>query len=155
MHSFEETLRAVCRDIKPKRILEWGPGKSTAVMRQECPEAQIISTEHNPSYAQIARESFNADQVFLYDAFCPKSRYAAWTVRCLEDGWLADLAFIDGRRRVECALTARMFLRPGGAIVVHDCHRWHYKTVLEYWLGGPSEKYATDSMTKVWIVPNN
>ena len=154
MHSFEPILRAVMADIRPMRILEWGPGRSTAIMRELAPTATIISTEHQEQYARIAREGGFADQVFIYDAFCPKSRYAAWTVGALDrdGGYACDLAFIDGRRRVECALTARMFMRPGGAIVVHDAHRWHYAEVLEYWLGGPSQKYAGDSMTKVWIV---
>jgi predicted O-methyltransferase YrrM len=63
MHSFVECLRSVCRDIKPRRIIEWGPGKSTAVLREECGEdAIIISVEHNPKYAKIARETNNADQ---------------------------------------------------------------------------------------------
>lgn len=55
MHSFENTLRRVCRDIKPKRILEWGPGRSTVVMHEECPDAQIITTEHNEAYFKVAR----------------------------------------------------------------------------------------------------
>ena len=151
MHSFEPTLRAVMDDIKPMKILEWGPGRSTAIMRELAPTATIISTEHQEQYARIAREAGFADQVFIYDAFCPKSRYAAWTALCLDDGYTCDLAFVDGRRRVECCLTAWTFLRPGGALVLHDAHRWHYAKVLEYWLGLADTRFADDRDTKVWF----
>ena len=153
MHSFENTLRAVCRDIRPKRIIEWGPGKSTAVMREECgPDAIIMSVEHHPVYARIARETNHADHVFEFDAACQKSRYAVWPLESFDPAQKIDLAFVDGRRRVECALVAAMIVRSGGAIVLHDAHRWHYREVLEHWLGKPSEKYAEDSMTKVWVI---
>ena len=153
MHSFENTLRAVCRDIKPKRILEWGPGRSTVVMHQECPDAQIVTTEHNPEYFKIATENYGSfAAVFRYRADGQKCEYAVWPIWGMEDGYKADLAFIDGRRRVECAMVAGMMVRSGGVIVVHDAHRWHYREVLEHWLGKPEEKYLADSMTRVWII---
>lgn len=152
MHSFENTLRAVCRDVQPKKIVEWGPGKSTAVMREECKDAIIISVEHHPVYARIAREANHADHVFEFNAAQPKSKYAVWPLECFDDYQRIDLAFVDGRRRVECALVAAMIVRSGGAIVLHDAHRWHYAEVLRRWLGAPSEKYAEDSMTSVWVM---
>ena len=152
MHSFENTLRAVCRDVKPMKIMEWGPGKSTAVMREECKDAIIISVEHDPRYARLARETGQADHVFEFAAAQPKSKYAVWPLECFDDYQRIDLAFVDGRRRVECALVAAMIVRSGGAIVLHDAHRWHYAEVLRHWLGAPSEKYAEDSMTSVWVM---
>lgn len=155
MHSFVETLRAVCRTIKPKRIIEWGPGRSTQVMREECGnDAIIISTEHEQKYAKIAREAGFASHVFEFDAACKKSRYAAWVLDSFDAdvGRQFDLAFVDGRRRVECALVAWMCLRQGGILVLHDSHRWQYACVLRNYLGEPEGgDMAGDSMTSVWV----
>ena len=93
MHSFESTLRAVCRDVQPKKIVEWGPGKSTAVMREECKDAIIISVEHDPRYARLARETGQADHVFEFAAAQPKSKYAVWPLECFDDYQRIDLAF--------------------------------------------------------------
>ena len=153
MHSFEQTLRAVCRDIKPKRIVEWGPGRSTAILREECgPDAIIMSVEHHPVYARIAREANHADHVFEFSAVGPKSRYAVWPLEAFDGETSFDLAFIDGRRRVECAMVAWMMLSKRGALVLHDAHRWHYDRVLRHWLGEPEEAYRQDSMTSVWVM---
>ena len=146
MHSFVECLRSVCRDIKPRRIIEWGPGKSTAVLREECGEdAIIISVEHNPKYAKMARETNHANHVFEFDAACYKSRYAVWPLASFDKEQRFDLAFVDGRRRVECALVAWMILREGGALVMHDAHRWHYSLVMRHYLGEPEGGASVDA----------
>ena len=157
MHSFVECLRSVCRDVKPRRIIEWGPGKSTAVLREECgDDAIIISVEHNPQYAKIARETNHANHVFEFDAACYKSRYAVWPLHSFDKDQRFDLAFVDGRRRVECALVAWMLLRKGGALVMHDAHRWHYSLVMRHYLGEPEGgAYAVDRDTSVWVKGKN
>lgn len=151
MHSFEKVLRHACRSVKPKTILEWGPGRSTGIMLEECPDAILFSTEHNQSFGKIAREMYPKAQVFVLDATCPKSKYAAWTHECFDSDFRADLVFVDGRRRVECCMTAWMLLRVGGVLVLHDAHRWQYRRILEYWLGAPAKgEYASDSDTCAW-----
>lgn len=55
MHGFEQTLRSVCRHVRPRRIIEWGPGLSTALMHEECPEAVIDTIEFCPKYYAIAQ----------------------------------------------------------------------------------------------------
>jgi hypothetical protein len=115
-----------------------------------------MSVEHNPKYAKIAREAHHSSHVFEFDAACNKSRYAVWPLHCLDKEQKIDLAFIDGRRRVECALVAWMLLREGGALVLHDAHRWHYAHVLRCYLGEPEGgAYAVDNDTCVWVKGKN
>ena len=37
-----------------------------------------------------------------------------------------DMIFIDGRRRVECAIVAKQVISPGGVIMLHDKNRENY-----------------------------
>jgi hypothetical protein len=59
------------------------------------------------------------------------SDYATMAIR-----WAAgadgkfDLAFVDGRRRVECVLAARLAVRAGGVIILHDWKRWNYQVLI-------------------------
>src|SRR5690606_14699995 len=38
-----------------------------------------------------------------------------------------DVAYIDGRRRSECALVASQILREGGIVILHDWRRSRYE----------------------------
>jgi predicted O-methyltransferase YrrM len=148
MHSFESTLRRACAAIRPKRIIEWGPGRSTEIMHQECPAAAITSIEHHPAYfaAAAAAHGKYAGIVRLSDRG-PKSIYAVWPLKM---GGEYDLAFVDGRRRVECAMVAALCVQPGGLILIHDYHRWHYSRVVERFLR-PVDGFSLDSMTGVFM----
>lgn len=132
MHSFRQMLLKWLEQVKPTRIVEWGPGLSTRLMLEQCPTARIMSIEHNPPWfikAQ-AMKTPNLDLV-LQDATARGSAYATHAYTFGEE---IDFAFVDGRRRVECALVALSMLREGGVVMLHDwCRKTEYRLVLEYY----------------------
>jgi predicted O-methyltransferase YrrM len=123
--SYMYILRDVLREHEPDRILEWGPGYSTGVMHTYRPNAKIITTEHQESYAEKARDEHpyahvKHEKIQDYG----KSDYAVWPY--LMDVAPFDLIFVDGRRRNECLLTARKVLAENGLVILHDSQRDNY-----------------------------
>ena len=128
MHSFAPHLRRWCGALRPKRILEYGPGLSTQIMRETCPEAYIVTVEHQPSFATVAVEQGHADKVVVRQVK-RSSTYSAVAYEEAIDG-LFDLVFVDGRRRIECALAGLSVLSFSGVLIVHDFERWQYRAAL-------------------------
>ena len=128
MHTFVPHLRRWCAAINPKRILEYGPGLSTQIMREECPEAYIVSVEHQQGYAQAAINAGHANKVIVRQV----NRNSTYSAVAYEEaqGGEFDLVFVDGRRRIECALAGLSVLSFAGVLIVHDSERWQYKTAL-------------------------
>lgn len=125
--SFEGPMREFLRKVKPKRILEWGPGPSTVILAQECPDAEIITIEHQRIYYNIWSERlkiFSNVRVVLVESSedTPMDDYVNYP---LEGKF--DFVFVDGRRRVRCLKRAKTLLNPGGAVLLHDAHREEYK----------------------------
>lgn len=127
-HSYAEVLCRWCLELRPRRILEWGPGESTALMHALLPDAEILTIEHQPAFAARARKRHGA---YAQVEHVPLKDYGAndYPVWPLLDAGCApfDLAFVDGRRRVECLVAATHCVSEGGAIVLHDADRPHYK----------------------------
>lgn len=128
MHSFAPHLRRWCASIRPKRILEYGPGLSTQIMREECPEAYIVTVEHQAAFAKLAIDQGHADRVVVRQVK-RSSTYSAVAYEEAKDG-LFDLVFVDGRRRIECALAGLSVLSFAGIVIVHDFERWQYRAAL-------------------------
>lgn len=123
MHSFRDVLIRWLTYLQARSIIEWGPGHSTELMLLHAPAAQIVSIEHSPQYHAIAAEKFGSRIKLLKKDVCQRdSDYAT----CAYDHGPYDLAFVDGRRRVECALIALSLLRPGGVVIIHDWCRQNY-----------------------------
>jgi len=123
--SYMYVLTDVLREREPDRILEWGPGYSTYVMHTYCPDADIVTTEHQERFAEKARKqrpyaSVRHEPLTDYG----KCDYAVWPF--LEGAGPFDLVFIDGRRRSECLLAARRVLTDDGLAVLHDSDRKNY-----------------------------
>lgn len=151
MHSFVTTLIKACRIIRPKKIIEWGPGLSTSIMHRECPDAEIITVEHDKDYfAKACAEHSGYASVRFIPANGQRSVYACFLLEPGRKYGPFDLAFVDGRRRVECALTAWRVLSYGGMLLVHDWQRWQYK-ILAHYLGDCYEPFSDDTMTGVWV----
>jgi predicted O-methyltransferase YrrM len=121
-HSFAPHLRRWVATLKPERVLEWGPGESTRIIREAAPEALIVSIEHQRRYAEIARTTGHSHVVCI-DAQTRASRYGAHAAMLGEP---FQLIFVDGRRRVECALWACAMLAHDGVILMHDWERPEY-----------------------------
>lgn len=125
-HSFEEVLRDTCRQIKPARVLEWGPGRSTAVIHEECPGAAITSIEHNDAwFARAATRYPYANLVHCRIKGGGPSDYPWWPIKHKAGPF--DLIFIDGRQRASCMLTASKVLAAGGRVILHDTSRRNYR----------------------------
>lgn len=121
MHSFVDHYRRLLRRVRPRRILEWGPGESTRVALASPGLEQIVSIEHNPKWLPSIRDA--RWRVVL--ARAEKPEYV--DLHGLDD---ADLFFIDARRRIECLELTREKARPGAAVCLHDAQRERYHQAL-------------------------
>jgi predicted O-methyltransferase YrrM len=48
--SYMPVMRHFMEKLKPLNVLEWGPGRSTLMLAESLPDAQIVSIEHNPKW---------------------------------------------------------------------------------------------------------
>ena len=141
--SYVTLLQKYLRKIRPNRILEWGPGGSTALMIQECPHAEIVSYEHDSEWFKVAVNKFSRDNVFIrhaveQDYYAPKA--------CGKFG----VIFVDGRWRNECLVTSLSLLREGGVVILHDSERDQYRKA---WKPIYSILEADDDKGTIVLVP--
>jgi hypothetical protein len=120
-------------------ILEWGSGLTTQMLAAHAarlPGFELLLTiDSNASY----QEAIFADRerpAFLKEvaldltgpqSLAPELVYSTWPLG-LERSF--DLIFIDGRRRMECALTAALVSHPKTTILIHDYRRRRYQPIL-------------------------
>jgi len=126
-HSFEPLLCKWLRATQPKKVLEWGPGKSTELIHKEAPTANILSIESQKAFAKKAALDFPFAKVV--HAPIPEygpSEYPCWPLLHAK-GQVFDFIFVDGRQRVSCLLTCLHVLAPSGMVVLHDAKRLHYQ----------------------------
>jgi len=142
--SHETLLRKYMQLVKPERIIEWGPGESTEIMLDEDPDVKIISIEHDTAWYNKAVERFKDYPnvgLKLYDRAMEKKKckYPYWAFK-----WAPyDLAFIDGRRRVECAIVAMQCLSDKGVAILHDAGRRVYRKPLDPFIQVLEEEDST------------
>jgi len=139
--SFESILRHVCRTKQPKNIAEWGPGLSTRVMHEECPDAKIFTVEHDKKYfAKACLEWADNPKVETHAhvismAGGKSTGYVtAPLAEYMKNGQKPyDLIFIDGRFRADCILVAMQCIAEDGIVIVHDAHRESYQSTGVLW----------------------
>jgi hypothetical protein len=131
--SFEQVLRHLCRKIQPRRILEWGPGPSTAIMAEECPEAYILTIEHDQKWVKVWEKEFaGLDQIHLeHRIIGGNGESTGYVTYPLLYGLIEnpnyDLVFVDGRMRADCLTVAAAISKGTSAVtVLHDSHRENY-----------------------------
>lgn len=115
--NYTETLKAVCKDVNPSRVCEWGPGESTRIIHDVCPDASILTIEHDRPWFEKAAG--------LYGSFS-EVRYANFE-NYFDINGKFDLFFVDGRMRVRCLMAAFSHLNINGAIILHDAERGIYQ----------------------------
>jgi len=123
LYSFKETLIFWLKQLKPKRLLEWGPGFSTQLMLDHC-DGTIHSIEHWYRWYEAARNQFKGNpHVELF--YCPDLEEYPYLPR---DWGKFDLIFVDGfcNLRVKCLLASVDYLAEGGVVMLHDCERIKY-----------------------------
>jgi len=136
--SFESVLRHVCVKRRPRRVLEWGPGLSTEIVLETCPDASVLTVEHDPKWEAKAKERLAgkgdveiAKRVISMKGGLSDGYVNHPVLRNLrENGGVVapeyDLVFVDGRFRCDCLVAAHLLVRPDGVVVVHDTHRGNY-----------------------------
>lgn len=120
--------------LKPRRILEAGSGRSTAILSRH---AETISLEHIPKYAEASRRLAPSAEVRL----CQLRRFNTlggsfrWYSTPMPEG--IDFALIDGPPLSigrEAALFALWpHLSPGWEVWLDDADRPHEQECLEMW----------------------
>ena len=121
------------RENPPRRILEWGPGRSTIFFAELFPETKIDGIEHNERWFKKCRdlEETFPDQVKIVHRHLEisPSRAQHYVTEPLYGKDKYDLIFVDGRLRCDCAALARFVLNDQGTVLVHDAHRKVYQPV--------------------------
>ena len=147
--SFIELLVKYLELLKPKRILEWGPGQSTKIMLHMCPDAQITCCEDSQKWFECYHGQFGHRVRFIYvdapDRDRTDARWDAYTNPAVKGKF--DLIFIDGRERAKCLHTAFKRLRPNGIVLLHDADRKHYQEGIR--LFNPFEKFGNTACLKI------
>jgi predicted O-methyltransferase YrrM len=133
-NSYRPLLGKWCELLKPKRILEWGPGESTELMMKLCPDAEIISIEHNKVWFEKWK---HLGCVNLKEAPESDRNNPLWERYCWPEGLdidnkgKFDLIFVDGRERVRCLKNSKAFISKDGVVILHDSERNEYKPGIE------------------------
>lgn len=114
-HSYKDFLIEFLTDNKPKRMLEWGTGRSTIIMKELCPDAEIHSIEN--SLIWFIRWKLGISRVNLYHI----SLNDGYTTPDFPDKYF-DFIFIDSEKnsRNECMKSALRLLKDDGALMLHD-----------------------------------
>ncbi len=111
-------MRDTFRRFKPKHILEWGTGDSTKLMHKLCPDAQIVSIEHQTKYYikwKLLLYGYR-DKVILV-----KRDLKHYANPHLPERYF-DFIFVDGFKplRVKCMRTSLKLLKDKGLLMLHD-----------------------------------
>lgn len=98
-------------------------------MHDTCPDADIYTFEQHPDFAEKYATRFSFATVIHLPVFHGgPSEYSYYP---LKHDLCPDLVFIDGRRRVECLLTAAKICGLSDVVLLHDCWRPAYRRGLD------------------------
>ena len=140
------SVRLLCKYLRPEHnVLEWGSGGSTAFYsqfvkswnsiehdEQWAKKVEIYRKEHlqNVVLHTVPVHSWSNHPVYGVDGFS-KDFYKYIN---LPKAWHRkfDVILVDGRARVDCALSVlkNNLLAAGGVVIIHDWERLSYKPVL-------------------------
>jgi predicted O-methyltransferase YrrM len=138
--TFLPELLRVIRQHAPqaRRFLEWGTGISTLLFARLAGERQgsVVTIDPETAYARSVMTRLGAEapvRLITADLTGPKLSQEDpelnYSTLPLSLGGSFDFIFIDGRRRVECAMTAFVLAHPGTIVVLHDYRRARYQPV--------------------------
>ena len=137
----EEMQRILLTHVTPvtRSFLEWGSGHTTLLilgMRSRLSLDYFASIDDNQEYQALV-----VAQAPVWDGFHPftadltgprrsdRDPEPNYATLPLDLGRTFDFIFIDGRRRLECALTAALLCHPQSVVVLHDYRRARYRSV--------------------------
>jgi hypothetical protein len=121
-------------------ILEWGSGISSLMLSDFLAERQrgyLLTIDHNQPYLRAVVSAASASEVVTALAIDTVGPRESESDLCLSYSTVPlhypdtfDLISIDGRRRMECALTAALISHEETVVIIHDYRRWRYQSVL-------------------------
>lgn len=119
-------------------FLEWGSGLSTQLLAEVVDRrgGTLVSVEQNAEYAKAVLAQVRSPHVvqsIIADLTGPKLSQEdtglSYSTCPLGLGRGFEFILIDGRRRVECALTAFILSAPHTIVALHDYRRTRYQSV--------------------------
>jgi len=167
-HSYRPVLETLCRRLRPRQILEWGPGESTVLMSDLLPDAKILSIEHDVIwYASVSKRLRNRPGVEVAHVphllpYGGSAGYVTYPLRRLlrtgSDLAVYDLIFVDGRSRCDCLTVAALLVAARGVVLLHDAERPNYRRGLSVFpvvvsIPQYSVVIAAQSATAIPVVP--
>jgi hypothetical protein len=167
---FEVTANAILSQPGDLRILEWGCGGTTVKIPRMLYDAGrtftwfgIDSCDHWVS--QIAAEVMGLPvvfKIFPYKGGCDQAAMQGHPMDAYVGAAFLlghyDAVLIDGRKRAQCVAVARLCLKPGGIIILHEAERPRYHDackglVIKKHVGGPPHKEdGTMRDREVWVM---
>lgn len=139
--AYQSEFRTLLEGLHPSasRFLEWGSGVTTGIMCEIAKTRSnpfVLSIDHNQAYQkQVAAELPKYPFLHLRTQDLQGRSYSqadmgpSYSTYPLYLGASFDVIFIDGRRRMECALAATQCLNEGGFVILHDWRRDRYQVV--------------------------
>lgn len=109
-------------------VLEFGSGASTKYISKMCKE--LHSIEHDPVwFGRTMKDTADLKNATVHLETDMK-KYARESTITLP---FFDVAYIDGRHRVQCADAIRNTIEWGAKVFVHDWHRKKYHKILKWY----------------------
>lgn len=144
--AFEEIVR-IFNPAKPRRIVEFGSGRSSIRLSQAFEDARIFSVEHNPEYLQKILELKEKSAIGQRLSFFLAPLRWQWIGMCLYKSYEQielpkeiDAVIIDGppascfRGREACLYQIYDNLKVGGLIILDDYQREKEKQIVRNWI---------------------
>ena len=109
-------------------ILEFGSGRSTIWFSNKC--NKIISVEHSSKFYNTLKSIIsgkginNIDLFFVPFAQDESSHISRYSNPPLDPNQKFDVVLVDGLYRDSTALRSIELLKPGGILIIDDCHRY-------------------------------
>lgn len=160
--AYDTEFRRVLRQYAAhaSSFLEWGAGYTTQMTIEHIGERPVdlfLTIDHNKEYLEKVVEPYSQCG-FL------RSKFMSLAGPCVDDRDTGlnystypftmqrtfDFIFIDGRRRMECAMMALALSNPDSIIVIHDYRRTRYQPLLAYYRvieDGPQFRVLAPRMT--------
>lgn len=118
IHSYRKFYSKVLKAVKPKKVLEWGPGANTRMAISF--GAEVTTIEQNPKW----NPKFVHKNLTVVNTPVESSEYVSLI---FEKDW--DLLFVDSRRRQEILQEASSIKEI--VVCLHDAQRYRYRKAIE------------------------
>ena len=120
--------------LNARNILEYGSGGSTLWLAQHCPDARILSIEHDRYWSDRVMAALRHMRLAglgeckaVTAVLLESDQYA--DTQCIRNQAPYDLIFIDGahEQRTPCLIAAHDLLAPGGVVILDNSEEPAYQ----------------------------